>query len=111
MPCLCLARIYSNKACRVRTLPLPGRALPLLHTNGLPQDNCPGLRIVLPTLTVPLAAPVGPLWHTTCALLHYLCSRQCPHRAPWPNEVAPLHFPVLQPSGSTRLLSLDLPQR
>src|SRR6267142_762326 len=107
MPYLCLARIYLNKACRARTLPVPGRGRPLPHTSGPPRDNCPGLQTVSPAPTAPPDAPVGLLWHTTCALHQHLCSRQRPRRVPWPAAPAPPHFPASLPCGSTLLLSPD----
>src|SRR5689334_13854726 len=107
MPCLCLARIYLDRACPVRTLPAPRRARPLPHTNGPPQDNCPGLRTVSPIPTALPVAPAAPPWSTTCAPLEHPCSRLRLRRAPWPNEAALLHFPALRLSGSTRLLSPD----
>src|SRR6478735_54608 len=111
MPCLFQARIYLNKACRVRTLLVLGRVLPLLHTNVPPPDNSPGPRTLSPAPTVLPAAPVGPPWHTTCALLQYLCSRPRLHRAPLPDAAARLHFPASRLFGSTLLLVPDRRQR
>src|ERR1044071_3118956 len=107
MPYLCLGRICSNKVGGPRTLPLPARVQPPLHTNGPPRDNCPGLRTVLPAPTEPPAAPAALPWSTTCAPFLHPCSRPRPRRAPWPNEAAPPHFPALRPFGSTLLLSPD----
>src|SRR5262252_6985460 len=105
MPCPCLARTCRDKACRVHTLPVSGRALPLLHTSEQPRDNCPVLPTVSPAPTAPPVVPVGPLCHTICALHHCLCSRQRLHRALWLDASAPLRFPASRLCGSTVLPS------
>src|ERR1041385_1481009 len=107
MPCLCLGRICLNKVCPAHTLPVSGRVRPPLHTNGPPRDNCPGLQTVSRVPTVLPAAPVGPLCHTTGALVLHLCSRQRLHRAPWPDAAAPPRFPASRPYGSTLPLVPD----
>src|SRR6476661_4176317 len=108
MPSPCLARICSNKAVRVRTLPAPRRVQPLPHTNAPPRDNGPGLRTVSPAPTAPPVAPAALPWSTTCAPRPHLCSRLRRHRAPWLNEAAPQHFLVLPPSRSIPPPSPDL---
>src|ERR1700731_2018205 len=108
MPGSCSRRTcWLSKACLVHTLPEPGRARLLLHPNGPPRDNYLGPQPLSPAPTAPPVAPVEPLWHTICALLQHLCSRQRPHQVPWPDAAAPPHFPASRLFGSTLLPAPD----